>query len=29
MEAKNGQMVKDNNQWDAKESPDGCGRMKE
>jgi hypothetical protein len=29
MEARNGQMVKDNDQWDVKESPDGCGRVKE
>jgi hypothetical protein len=29
MEARNGWMVKDNDQWDAKESPDGCGRAKE
>jgi hypothetical protein len=29
MEARNGWMVKDNDQWDAKESPDGYGREKE
>jgi hypothetical protein len=29
MEARNGRMVKDNDQWDAKDSPNGCGRVKE
>jgi hypothetical protein len=29
MEAKNGRMVKDNDQWDAKESSDGCSRAKQ
>jgi hypothetical protein len=28
VEAKNGRMVKDNDQWDVKESPGGCGRAK-
>jgi hypothetical protein len=29
MEARNGWMVMDNDQWDAKESSDGCGRANE